>query len=292
MIAPLVTIAIPFYNNKETLLDAIKSVYAQTFNDWELLLLNDGSTDGSLQLVEHIKDPRVRLVDDRENRGLVYRLNQVSELAKGQYIARMDADDLMMPDRIAKQVAFMVRYPETDLVDTAAYTIDTSNKPIGKRGALPIRNTPKDVLKHALLLHASILGRKEWFRNNPYDPAYVRAEDYELWCRTYKFSNFKRIPEYLYIIREGRVNIKNYLSSMRTLRMIFSVYGKGKLTYPALQWEIVKTYLKSYAYIFMGWLNKQDVLTANRNTALDLKEQQHLNEQIMKIQSLNIITQA
>lgn len=288
MRTPLVTIAIPFYNDEGTLLDSIKSVYAQTFHDWELILLNDGSTDHSFQLIEGIKDDRVRVINDGQNRGLVYRLNQVSELAIGKYIARMDADDLMMPDRIEKQVAFMTAYPETDLVDTAAYIIDESDRPVGKRGASPIRYASQDVLRHAMLLHPAILGKKEWFRNNPYDPAFLRAEDYELWCRTYKFSNFGRIPEYLHIKREGQVSIKNYLSSMRTLRQIFSVYGRDVLSYPALRWEIAKTYLKSYTYAFMGYLNKQHVLTAHRNKPLSSEEQQSLSAKIAEIQLLDI----
>lgn len=289
MNSPLVTIAIPFYNNEETLEDAVKSVFAQTFHDWELLLLNDGSTDQSMAWVRKICDPRVRVINDNQNRGLIYRLNQVSTLARGQYIARMDADDLMMPDRIAKQVAFMAKYPETDLVDTAAYTIDELNNPIGKRGAEPIQAHAMQVLKHALLLHASILGKKEWFQNNPYDPAYERAEDYELWCRTYKYATFGRVPEYLYIIKEGKVNVKNYLASMNTVRKIFSVYGRDELSYLSLHWEILKTHLKSFAYLLMGTLGKQHVLSARRNTPLDLEEKQLLRAKIAEIQSLNIV---
>ncbi len=288
MKTPLVTIAIPFYNNENTLNDAVKSVFAQTFGDWELLLLNDGSTDQSVQLVREVHDSRVRIIDDHQNRGLIYRLNQVSTLARGKYIARMDADDLMMPDRIAKQVDFMIRYPEMDLVDTAAYTIDELNNPVGKRGAEPIRVDKNNVLKQALLLHASILGKREWFVNNLYDPGYKRAEDYELWCRTYKYATFGRIPEHLYIIREGKVNVKNYLASMNTLRKIFFVYGKRELSYYSLYWEVLKTYLKSFAYLFMGMFNKQDVLSARRNIPLSVEEKQLLREKIQEIQSLNI----
>lgn len=288
MNTPLVTIAIPFYNNENTLEDAVKSVFAQTFHDWELLLLNDGSTDGSMQRVNKVRDSRIRVIDDSQNRGLIYRLNQVSALARGKYIARMDADDLMMPERIAKQVAFMVMHPEMDLVDTAAYTIDELNNPVGKRGAEPIQVDAKHVLKHALLLHASILGKKEWFQNNPYDPAYERAEDYELWCRTYKYANFGRIHEYLYIIREGKVNVKNYLASMRTLRKIFSVYGRNELSYYSRYLEILKTYLKSFLYLFMGGLNKQDMLSARRNIPLCTEEKRMLNTEIAAMRSSNI----
>src|SRR4030066_138114 len=94
MSGPLVTVGIPFFNNQDTLPDAIRSIFAQSFQDWELLLLDDGSTDGSLQIAQSIDDPRVRVISDGCNRKLPARLNQIIDLARGQYIARMDADDL------------------------------------------------------------------------------------------------------------------------------------------------------------------------------------------------------
>src|SRR5690606_12428695 len=176
--------------------------------------------DGSVESVRSITDSRVRLIDDGEHRGLVYRLNQITALANGEFIARMDGDDLMMPGRIEKQLDLITSDHTIDVVDTAAYTVDEKGQPVGKRGVGPIKKTGEEAITQMMLLHGSIMGRKRWFEQNPYDPMYVRAEDYELFCRTHPHSNFQRVQEYLYIIREGRINIANYLKSKATLRRI------------------------------------------------------------------------
>lgn len=265
---PLVTIAIPFYNNARTLVSAIQSVYAQTYLNWELILLNDGSTDGSLSVVMGLSDPRVRVVNDNRNRGLVHRLNQIPELANGKYIARMDGDDMMHPARIAKQVALLESQPEIDLVDTAAYLIDSDEYPIAKAGMGEISHRPRDVIKKAMLIHASVVGKKSWFLANRYDPDYVRAEDYELWCRTFSRSRFGRVREPLYIIRGGHIDVRNYRSSMATMRRILANYGPQMLTVGEKRIEIAKTYLKSGIYTIFGWLNMQHKLVALRGKML------------------------
>ena len=92
---PLLTVGIPFHNNEKTLLDAIRSIFSQTFQDWELILVDDGSTDDSLKLALSVEDPRVRVLpSDDQNRLLAARLNEITQAARGEFIARMDADDL------------------------------------------------------------------------------------------------------------------------------------------------------------------------------------------------------
>src|SRR5438045_1632919 len=93
----LVSIGISFQNARATLADAVRSVLAQTCRDWELLLVDDGSSDGSLELARRIEHPRIQVISDGVNQGLASRLNQIALLARGTYLARMDADDLMHP---------------------------------------------------------------------------------------------------------------------------------------------------------------------------------------------------
>lgn len=285
---PLVTIGIPFFNNELTLVDTVKSVFAQTYSHWELFLINDGSTDGSVESVRSINDPRVRLIDDGINRGLVYRLNQITALANGAFIARMDGDDLMMPERIEKQLALITSDHTIDVVDTAAYTVDETGVPVGKRGAGPIKKTGKEAITQMMLLHGSILGRKHWFERNPYDPVYIRAEDYELFCRTHPHSNFQRVHEYLYIIREGKINIANYLKSKATLRRILQVYGKNRLSPSVYFREVLDTYLKSAVYKSAGFFKLQGKLSARRNQPLDAGEKEVLAGLISEIRSITL----
>ena len=121
--APLVTIGLPCYNVEVTVLDTVRSVLAQTLNDWELVIVDDGSTDATLELVERIEDPRVRVLSDGVNKGRSVRLNDLHREARGKYVARMDADDLMFPQRLEKQVEFLEANPDIDLVGSGLVSV-------------------------------------------------------------------------------------------------------------------------------------------------------------------------
>src|SRR5512138_427624 len=99
-----VSIGIPFYNPGRAFEKAVRSVFSQTHADWELILMDDGSSDGSLELARSITDPRVRVLSDGANRGLCARLNQIAREARHGLLCRMDADDVMHPDRLHRQV--------------------------------------------------------------------------------------------------------------------------------------------------------------------------------------------
>ena len=129
----LVTIAIPVYNGESYLRDAIQSVVNQTFQDWELYLINDGSTDNSLAIMQEyaLNDIRIKVIDDGQNKGLVTRLNQSIETAIGKYYARMDADDIMYVTRIEEQVRFLESHPDVDVLGTSIMIIDNENNIVG-----------------------------------------------------------------------------------------------------------------------------------------------------------------
>jgi len=289
MSQPLVSIVIPFFNNETTLLDAIKSVFAQTYTNWELILLNDGSKDNSLQLAKSIKDNRVRVISDGQNRGLVFRLNQTPSLVNGEFIARMDGDDLMHPERIAKQMKEFFNNPDLDVVDTGAYSIDELGNPIGVRGLIPINYSPEYILKNAMLLHASIVAKKEWFEKYSYDPIYIRAEDRELWLRSYNSSNYGRVMEPLYIVREGKVNVKNYLRGLKTVIKIYKVYGFKILPFFKIRIEIIKSYFKIFVVFFLGLFNIHNIITKRRNKPLSDEESKRVSVIIKQIKDLEII---
>lgn len=284
----LVTIGLPFYNDRLTLELAIKSIFAQTYKNWELILVDDGSTDGSLNIAKKITDKRVRIISDEKNKGLIFRLNQIASLAKGKYLARMDADDLMQPTRIEKQVEFLENNPDVDLVDTGAYSIYRNEVPKGKRGLNDINTDAKQVIKRAMLLHASVAGKTNWFINNPYNEEYVRAEDYELWCRTFKYSKFGRIKEPLYIVREGKINIKNYLKSSQTIRKIVKKYGPGVLSFFDLKKTLFILRSKEFAYQLFSIINVHHVLVNTRNKKLISEEQNKVTEIIDQIKNTKI----
>src|SRR5690606_22420882 len=111
--------------------DAIRSVFVQTHSNWELILIDDGSTDQSLDLALKIRDSRVRVISDGKHKGLPTRLNEITASASGEYIARMDADDVMHPERLEKQVKFLLSHPSCDVVGTGVFFIDKNGTPVG-----------------------------------------------------------------------------------------------------------------------------------------------------------------
>ena len=125
----IISIGIPFYNAEKYLEDAIFSVLAQTYEFWELILIDDGSSDNSLVIANMYakKDSRIRVISDGMNKKLPYRLNQLIQESTGDFIARMDADDIMHPERLEKQLRFLETNKRYDLVSTGLVSIDNDN---------------------------------------------------------------------------------------------------------------------------------------------------------------------
>ncbi|MGJ8692044.1 MAG: glycosyltransferase family 2 protein [Thalassotalea sp.] len=180
-----VSIGIPFYNPGKVFKESILTVLNQSFEDFELILLDDGSTDESLTIALAISDPRVRVISDGENHGLPRRLNQLIDLSQGQYIARMDADDLINKDKIAQQVAMLDADHSIDIISTGICSITDNNQVLGYR--LPVFDkvlnwSVKDtIFGRVNIAHATILARKSWYQRNRYNPEAKLMEDYQLW---------------------------------------------------------------------------------------------------------------
>jgi glycosyltransferase involved in cell wall biosynthesis len=235
--------------------------------------MDDGSTDGSIDVVRHLEDRRVRVLSDGSRRGLCERLNQIASMAQGDYLARMDADDLMHPERIERELAFLRANPDVDLMDTATFTVDDDLTPLGIRGDRPLDSRPEAVLRNGLLIHPTVMGRAEWFHSNPYDPVYVRAEDRELWTRTCAGTKFARLCEPLFFYREGPAgNLRNYLRTERTVRDILRRYGPPLVGARRTRLLVMRSRLKSMAYRIGTKLGLQGRLINERNRRLDAGE--------------------
>ena len=202
-----VTVAIPFLNAAPYLADAIRSVFAQTHVEWELLLIDDGSTDGSLRIATQVRDERVRVLSDGINRGLAARLNQVTQVAQFGLLARMDADDLMDPQRLAHQVSVLEADPTVDLVSTGLYSIHDDGKLVGRRGSAQEFITFEDlVTRRKGIVHASVVARRAWHERNPYNELLRYVEDVELWLRASSRGDLsvRSLADPLYLYREQR----------------------------------------------------------------------------------------
>lgn len=230
---PPVSIGISFYNAEKTLLNAIRSVFAQTHKNWELILIDDGSIDNSLNLALSINDPRVRVFSDGENRRLAARLNQIADLAKYDYVARMDADDLMSSRRIEKQLKFMLENPHLDLVSTGVCSLSVDDEPVGMRLAKRDHQiTPKGLLHgQSGIVHASLLARRNWFIRNRYKECMLKSQDTNLWVRAFSRGdlNIGFLPEDLYYYREdGNVTRQGMLLAYKMGRQTILKDAKYK----------------------------------------------------------------
>ena len=268
-----VTIGLPFRNCERTLADAIRSVFAQTDPDWELLLVDDGSTDGSLAIAKQVRDARVTVISDGVNRGLPSRLNQIAALSIHPLLARMDGDDLMHPSRVARQRKFLQLNSGVDAVGSAAFIIGSANEVTGCRGDNRFDSSPRAVLEHGLFIHPTVMGRREWFLRHPYDPRFVRAEDRELWCRMAGTATFARVDEPLLFYREpARISVANYLQSCATDRRILRQYGPRIVGSLRTQILIAGSYVKSGCYRAAHAAGQADLLVRRRNHSLSPAE--------------------
>ncbi len=205
-----VTVLMPVYNGEIYLKQAIESILHQTLSDFEFLIINDGSTDASVEIIQSIKDPRIRLVHNKSNLTLVPTLNKGLELARGEYVARMDCDDISLPERLAKQVEFMDRFRDVGVCGTWVKTIGAIE---GK-----ILKCPSDdatircgMLFNNMIPHPSVIIRKKLIDTNSfrYNPDFRHAEDYELWVRCAEYTHLANIDEVLLHYRCHERNISN-----------------------------------------------------------------------------------
>lgn len=251
MRAPMVTVLMSVYNGEKFLKEAVESILNQTFDDFEFLIINDGSTDKSVEIIKEFNDERIRLINNETNLKLIASLNKGINLAKGKYIARMDCDDISMPERLENQVKFLEENKEYGLVGTWYEIIDAEGNK-NKKVSYPTNN---DLIKLFLslncpLAHGSIIGRTELFKKNSYgSKTYSAVEDYELWTRISKETKIYNIPKYLFRYRvygESYSDTKTEKMYNETLQLSKDSYKINKKYYKKLAKEqILKNMYKS-----------------------------------------------
>lgn len=273
MYNPLVTIAIPFYNPGEYLKYAIKSVLNQTYTRWELILLNDGSTDNYEDILSEFRDQRIRFINDGYQLGLPARLNQLSLIAHGEYYARMDADDIMHPLRIELQVKFLTEHPYIDVVGSNAYYIDKDNSILGvSKELIQQPKTITDIMNRGAFIHPGILGKTEWFIGHPYDEKLLRMQDLALWISSVEDSHFFNMPERLLFYRAvGVPSLSRYLRTQKYFRGYLRTVPEGKFKYSTKYKLYIRSLLKSVLYSLFSLIGRSDILIRKRYTTLNTK---------------------
>jgi glycosyltransferase involved in cell wall biosynthesis len=209
---PIITIAMPFYNSAATLELAIRSLLNQSYGNFELLLCDDGSDDQGFAIARSFEDPRLICWSDGRRLRLAARLNECIDRARGLYLARMDADDIAYPDRLARQLAFLGAHPDIDLCCAGAMVFGKHGRPLWRFSPAeehagitraPFRGFP--------LWHPLWMGRIEWFRRWRYEESAWLAQDQELLLRSYRDSRFANLPQVLLGYRKERVSLRKLL---------------------------------------------------------------------------------
>lgn len=202
---PLVSVLLPVYNAASSVQEAIESILRQTYRNFELIIIDDGSTDESGRVIQAISDPRIRVIH-QPNQGLSAALNRAIEMAQGVYLARQDADDLSLPRRLDRQVDFLEAHPEVGMVGTWAEV--RTDTPRSDNVYTP--PTDNRLLKFELLfdnpfVHSSVMLRKHVLVcvGAYTQEASVRAEDYDLWSRIMREFDVSNLPEVLHVYRDA-----------------------------------------------------------------------------------------
>lgn len=225
----MVTIGLPVYNAERWIGEAIESILKQTYGDWELIVTIDELGVRSDELgvriseelgvrSEELKD-KIQIIADGEHQGISARINQQVAMARGEYFARMDADDVMLPERLALQVKYLQEHPEVDVCGTGA--------------------------GEWTFIHPSVMGRTEWFREHPYRSECDGCEDWDLWTRTRKISTFGFLQQPLIIYRRPeKFDKEKYLLRRRQGRTAIRM-NRSNLSLARYYYLLADSYAKS-----------------------------------------------
>ena len=232
---PAVTVAMPVKDCEATVEAAVRSILNQTYRNWRLLVIDDGSSDDTLQRVRRLTtDDRIRVRADGLSLGLAARLNQAIDLCDGVYFARMDGDDVSYPERLERQVAVLESEPELDLVGAPVIVFGTDGEVLGWR---PCPMTHEEICARPRsgfgLAHPTWCGRHRWFEKHRYDRRAIRCEDQDLLRRTWRYSRFANVPQILLGYREPDVNIRKILPAR--------LHGVGSVARDAGGWFRAET---------------------------------------------------
>jgi glycosyltransferase involved in cell wall biosynthesis len=218
MEAPLVTVLMPVYNGEAYLSEAIESILQQSFTNFEFLILNDGSSDRSEEIIRSYTDSRIRLINNATNMKLIATLNRGLDQAQGKYIVRMDADDISLPQRIERQVEWLEKNPEyglvgswfedfngTDTIRTIKYSSDDTH--------IRIRHLYQTHIAHpTAVLRKSVIDEHKL----RFDPDFVHGEDYAFWVQMSAYCKLSNYPEMLVRKRDHPQNVSNKYAQIQS----------------------------------------------------------------------------
>ena len=241
---PKVSILMPVYNVDIYLAEAINSILQQTVTDFELLIINDGSTDSTREVVLKFTDPRIRFIENEHNIGLANTLNKGIGLAKGEYIARMDGDDISLPHRLEKQVAVLDQHPDIDVCGAGYRFFDAKN-------ATVINPEQHEAIKAGLLFGCCVtipLYRKKSLleAHLQYEQEFFPAEDYRFWTQCVMKLTLYNIPETLFLYRMHATQVSEIMTNQSQMSdKVRTLYFKS--LFPSASEEMARDFIATFA---------------------------------------------
>jgi len=212
--SPLISIALPAYNGESTIFDAVVSIINQSFTDWELFILDDGSVDHTTQIIAKFNDPRIKIISDGKNLGIASRLNQAINLSNGIYFARMDQDDICYPNRLEQQFKFMEANPEVDILGSSVIFFQGDGIAMGKMHVKEIhQDITSNIWDSMPIPHPTWFCRLDWIKLNLYSTTSILSEDQDLLIRASKCSTYACLPIVLLGYRQNIVSLKKEIKS-------------------------------------------------------------------------------
>lgn len=216
---PIVSIIMSMRDSAATLNFAIRSIIWQTLTDWELILIDDGSRDDGAARAAKFGDPRIRIIRHDKSRGLACRLNEAVRLARGEFIARMDADDICYPEQLAEQVSLLQSNPRIDLLASKAVIFRRQGDIVGAMTPPTLHDEiVAQPYKGFMFPHSTWCGRAAWFRKYQYDERLWITQDQELLLRAAESSRFSAVNKILLGYRKERIGLAKSIQG----RMIYS----------------------------------------------------------------------
>lgn len=285
--APLVSVMIPCYDSANTLPLALASVIAQTYQNWECIVVDDGSTDRPVDVVEIINDPRIRFHRFEHNCGRAAARQQALDMAKGDYLCMVDADDWIYPWKIEKQVAVMARYPGIAVLSTGMAIVDATKQIIGVRSlSIHPRHmsifTPLARPATPPIAHAPAIIRMSVAKANKYDLRFSIAEDADFLLRILLKHNFATISEITYAYSEAQsYSLEKMITSLQASTRMFAKY---KDVYPAItHFERLKAIIKTIVYrmSFLAGIDHYLVKRRSHQPSAEQVEAFHLAQSIV-----------
>ena len=274
MKSPLVTIGIPLYNAQRFIGLAINSILNQTYTNFELIITDDGSTDKSLSIVKGFKDSRIKLISDGCNRGISYRLNQQVNMAKGKYFFRMDADDIMFPNRIERQINYLKNNPDTDVIGSSVVVIDDDNEIIAYRPA-ELLDDYKKLFNQILFNHPTVAAKTDFFKKFPYSETLIGVEDADLWIRSFSTSKFYVMHDPVLFYRDPLIfKLKTYKFRIDQKNKLLRGNDFLKENKMLMNKFILENNIKKIVATFLSFIKKDDLLISKRNNVnLPIKQE-------------------